>query len=235
MSAYELTLLIHILLFCYWLGGDVGVFYSSRFVVDPRLCRETRLTAARIMLGCDLIPKICMSLMLTAGGLLTEFNGIAHPPWQMAAIVLLGPVWLSLVLVLHFKHNAAFIPALTRIDFHFRWLVILALVVSCIYSITSGRLAEAPWVVAKLLAFAFLIFCGLMIRVNLKGFSATYAKLVRDSYTDADNQLMIRSLARVKPWVITIWVVLVVQAVLGIAKPGATSPPVPTGAALVAK
>jgi len=29
MSNYELMILIHIILFCYWLGGDIGVFYSS--------------------------------------------------------------------------------------------------------------------------------------------------------------------------------------------------------------
>ena len=220
MTAYDLMLLIHILLFCYWLGGDVGVFYASGFVVDPKLSRDSRLVAARIMLGCDLIPKICMSLMLTVGGILSEFMGVEHPLWQMFAIVLLGPVWLTVVLVLHFQHSAAFIPALTRIDFYFRWLIIAAVVSSTLYSLTAGRLAEVPWLAAKLLAFALLVFCGLMIRINLKGFGASYAKLLKDDCDDTDNQIMIRSLARVKPWVIAIWIVLVVAAALGIAKPG---------------
>ncbi len=220
MTAYDLMLLIHILLFCYWLGGDVGVFYASGFVVDPKLSRDSRLVAARIMLGCDLIPKICMSLMLTVGGILSEFMGVEHPLWQMFAIVLLGPVWLTVVLVLHFQHSAAFIPTLTRIDFYFRWLIIAAVVSSTLYSLTAGRLAEVPWLAAKLLAFALLVFCGLMIRINLKGFGASYAKLLKDDCDDTDNQIMIRSLARVKPWVIAIWIVLVVAAALGIAKPG---------------
>ena len=49
MTTYELILLLHIILFCYWLGGDIGVFYSSNFVVNDDLSRETRLTAAKIM------------------------------------------------------------------------------------------------------------------------------------------------------------------------------------------
>ena len=28
---YQLVLMIHVLLFVYWLGGDLGVFYSSGF------------------------------------------------------------------------------------------------------------------------------------------------------------------------------------------------------------
>ncbi|WP_077343021.1 hypothetical protein [Pseudocolwellia agarivorans] len=219
MSIYEITLLIHVLLFCYWIGADVGVFYSSKFVVDSTLSQETRLTAAKIMLGCDLLPRICMSLMLTVGGVLSHYLGIEHPMWQMIGIILLGPVWLTLVLVLHFKHNASFIPKLTAIDFYFRWIMIIGIIASCIYAYTTGRLDAAPWLIIKLLGFAFLIFCGLMIRVNLKGFVSTYIKLFSNSQTDEDNKLMVISLNKVKPWVITIWVVLIFEAAIGIAKP----------------
>ena len=219
MSNYELMILIHIILFCYWLGGDIGVFYSSNFVVDSKLSRETRLVAAKIMLGCDLIPKICMSLMLTVGGILTHYNGIDHPLWQWIGIILLGPVWLSVVLVQHFKHQAAYIPTLTKIDFYFRWLLVAGIVVSCTISISTGRLDEAPWITIKLLGFAFLIFCGLMIRVNLKDFGASYGKIVLNHYSEEDNQAMALSLKKVKPWVVTIWIALVIEAALGIVKP----------------
>ena len=219
MSIYEVALLIHVLLFCYWIGADVGVFYSSKFVVDSSLSQETRLTAAKIMLGCDLLPRICMSLMLTVGGILSHYLGIEHPLWQMIGIILLGPVWLTLVLVLHFKHDASFIPKLTIVDFYFRWIMIIAIIASCIYAYITGRLDAAPWLIIKLLGFAFLIFCGLMIRVNLKGFVNTYIKLFSNSQTEEDNATMVISLNKVKPWVITIWIVLIFEAAIGIAKP----------------
>jgi len=116
---YQLVLMIHVLLFVYWLGGDLGVFYSSGFLIRPELSRETRLVTAKIMFNLDLVPRICMSLMLTVGGILTEAVGIVHPSWQMAGIILLGPVWLSMVLFLdlregtevrEFYENLAFTP-----------------------------------------------------------------------------------------------------------------------------
>ncbi len=219
MSAYEITLLIHVLLFCYWLGGDVGVFYSSKFVADPSLSNDTRLIAAKIMLGCDLLPRICMSLMLTVGGLLSHYMGVEHPTWQLVGIILLGPFWLSIVLILHFKHNADFVPRLTKFDFYFRWAMIVTIIGSSVYALITERLADTPWLIAKLLGFAFLIFCGLMIRINLAGFVATYIKLMSNQHTAKDDQNMIKSLNKVRPWVVTIWIVLIVEAALGIAKP----------------
>lgn len=221
MTAYELLLLVHILLFVYWLGGDLGVFYSSGFVVDSSLPRESRLIAAKIMLGCDLVPRICMSLMLTIGGLLSHYIGVEHADWQMALIILLGPFWLSMVLILHFRHGATYIPMLTKLDFYFRWLIVIAITASCTYAYYSGRLEQQPWIIAKLLAFAFLVFCGLMIRIKLTGFSAVYVKIVQNDYNDQDNQRMSASLNNVRPWVITIWLVLIFQAYLGVAKPWA--------------
>lgn len=34
MSVYFLLLFAHVMLFAYWLGSDVGVFYGMRFVLD---------------------------------------------------------------------------------------------------------------------------------------------------------------------------------------------------------
>jgi len=219
MSAYELLLLLHILLFVYWLGGDLGVFYSSGFVVDSSLSNEARLTAAKIMMGCDLVPRICMSLMLTIGGLLSATIGVEHFAWQTIALILLAPFWLTMVLVLHFRHHETYIAALTKFDFFFRCFLIFAIIVSCTYAFFTGRLADSQWLIAKILGFALLVFCGLMIRVNFKDFGAVYGKLTQGNQSEEDNQLMRRSLGQIKPWVITIWGILVIEAWLGIAKP----------------
>jgi len=58
-----------------------------------------------------------------------------------------------------------------------------------------------------------------MIRIQLKDFGATYVKILQDNFNDDDNKAMIRSLNRVRPWVVTIWIGLVFEAYLGIAKP----------------
>lgn len=66
-----------------------------------------------------------------------------------------------------------------------------------------------------------MVFSGLMIRINLKGFNNSYVKLIEDDYDDNDNQININSLKRAKPWVLYIWAALVLEATLGIVKQGA--------------
>jgi hypothetical protein len=214
-----LTRFLHILLFVYWLGGDAGVFYSSRFVVDPKLSQAARLTAARIFADLDMIPRYCMALMLTVGGILAELIGIRHPPWEMLAVILLGPVWVALVYLVHARQGSAAGAALARVDVWFRWLVIASILVSAIHSNLTGRLAGLEWFSAKLLLFAFMVFCGLMIRRNLPPFSEGFRILATTGATAESDRMMIGALARCRPWVLLIWAGLLLSALLGILKP----------------
>ncbi len=220
MSTHEFFILLHLVLFVYWLGGDLGVFYSSGFVVNENLSKETRLVAAKIMMNLDLFPRMCLSLMLTVGGILSEFKGIEHPTWQLVGIILLGPFWLAMVLTIHLKHGSAFARRLTQFDFWFRWAVIIGVLVSVGYSFSTGRLAPAPWIGGKLVIFAFLIFCGVMIRRALVPFIDGLRALGADAVTEASNAGMHASLGRVRPWVLAIWVGLIVEAYLGVVEPG---------------
>ena len=41
--------LLHVLVFVYWLGGDLGAFYTSRFLIQPDISADRRLMAAKIV------------------------------------------------------------------------------------------------------------------------------------------------------------------------------------------
>lgn len=219
MTTHDLLLLIHILLFCYWLGGDIGVFYSSNILVDGNATREGRITAGKIMVACDLVPKLCMTLMLTTGGLLTRYFGVDHPVWQLTAMVLLGPFWLTLVMLQHVKHHASYINNLVKFDFMFRCALIVIGLGSLGYSVISGKLADNHWIAAKLAIFYLLVFCGLMIRMALKNFGSAYTKLIQGTHSASDDRAMLNAMNKAKPWVYIIWAGLISAGALGITKP----------------
>ncbi|MDH3719689.1 MAG: hypothetical protein OES79_16330, partial [Planctomycetota bacterium] len=168
----------------------------------------------------DLVPRVCISLMLTVGGILTEFVGVTHPWWQMAGIVLLGPVWLTLVLVIFFNRGTPLGETATRLDWWFRSLLIVGILVSVTYSWATGRLTDTPWVAGKLILFAAIIFFGLLMRLQFRGFMDGIARLATEGSTDDVNGAMAGSLSRTKPFVFAIWACLLLAGILGVAQPG---------------
>jgi len=226
LTGYEIVLFLHQLLFVYWLGPDIGVFIWSRKVVNAELTADQRLAAGKIITNIDFIPRVCISLMLTVGGILTESVGLEHPLWQMVGIILLGPVWLSMVLVIYIRRGTALGASVAKLDFWFRWALILAVVVSVVYSFSTGRLDEAPWVGGKLLLFAAVVLFGLMMRMRLRPFADGLEKLAADGPSEQLNGAMAASLSRATPFMIAIWVGLLWAALLGVVKPGSPEPEV---------
>lgn len=221
MSGQDIALLMHLLLFAYWLGGDIGVFYSSGFAVNRKLSRGARQAAGTIMMNLDLIPRLCLSLMLTVGGILTHYYGIDHPLWQMVGIILLGPIWTCSLIYIHFNEGTDLVKTMTKIDYYFRWIMVFTLIASVSYAFYfTDRLNANPWVGAKLIVFAALIFCGIMIRKYIGGFIKGIHNIATDNINEADDIAMAASLSKARVFVLTIWVLLLVEVWIGVAKPG---------------
>ena len=211
---------VHVLLFVYWLGGDAGVFYSSTFVVNPKLTRDARMTAAKIFLELDMLPRYCLALMLTVGGILAACIGVPHESWQWPLILPLGPLWVWLVYSIHHRQGTPLGARLARFDLYFRWFMIAAIIASVTLAWTDGRLRPYPWLAAKLLIFATLIFSGLMIRLKLPKFSEGFRQLMQSGATPESDQAMIAGMRACRPYVLYIWAGVATAALIGILKPG---------------
>ena len=102
MSEYLLIKLLHVIGFAYWLGGDLGVFYSSYFVADDKRPDAVRVATAKILFALDQAPRICMTMSLPLG---------THLAWRMGALPLNATSmtiiwilcfgWLAMVITLH--------------------------------------------------------------------------------------------------------------------------------------
>ncbi len=219
LSAHALLRYLHVVLLVFWLGPDVAIIIAGTYAADTRLNAAQRAGAARMARYYSLMPQVCMSLMLTVGGILTEQVGVVHPWWQMAAIVLLGPVWLTLTLLAYFGSGGAGALA-ARLERGLRIALIPGIPVSVSYAIVTGRLVEAPYVASKLLLFALVLALGLLASRALAPFHAGVKQLAAHGAADALDQAMAISFARGRRLVVATWAALLLAALIGVVQPG---------------
>jgi len=206
--------MLHLLCFVYWLGGDLGTFYSAGLVVRRDLSPEARVTAARIMAATDLAPRVVMPLTVASGLHLAVASGFLSLP--LAAVVAawgLCAAWLAMVLVLHHHPGKAM---LVRVDFVWRVVLVAGLLLVALMGYTQAWVQPAPWLALKLAAFAGTVFCGLMIRVRVRPFGPAFAQLMQGVASEAVNNDIARSLGAARPWVVGIWALLLLAAFIGL-------------------
>lgn len=218
MTEYLLLKLLHIIFFVYWLGGDLGTFYASKFVAKEGLSAQQRSTALTIMMGVDQGPRICMALILGPGIQMAYNSGlITMPVWGMVAVWLVCAIWLAMVLAIHFGHGKAFVAPLTKFDFKFRIAVIIACFAVALDSLLSATplVVHADYLAWKLIVFAALVICGLGIRVMLKPFVPDFVEMMQKGPNPEVDQRLQNTLTKVRPFVYLIWVGLIVNAAIG--------------------
>lgn len=217
MTTYQLLELAHVIAFVYWLGGDMGTFYASRFVVNRDISPEARSIALKIMLGCDQGPKISMPLIFPLGLQMASLSGIAIiPAWSIVLVWILALIWTVTVWVLHVSENQDFKAKLTQFDFYFRIAMVLGIVALAFEGLAIGEWVQDPWLSYKMLIFAALVVCGLFIRISLRPFVPAFVALMTKGPDGEINETLDRCLGKCRPYVYGIWVGLFANAALGV-------------------
>lgn len=217
MTTYLTLKLLHIVAMVYWLGGDLGTFFASRFVVDPKLSPAQRGTALKIMLGCDQGPKLCMPLIFAIGFSMSTYMGfITAPAWMDAAVWAVALLWFANVNYLYFTGNAPAKARLSKIDLWFRVCVVIGLTAVGIHALMGDGAIGPDWLATKVLVFAALVACGIYIRLQLKPFVAAFGQLMGKGSSPDVERTLTESIARCRPAVYLIWAGLLLNAALGL-------------------
>lgn len=213
-----LSLLAHLLVFAYWLGGDLGAFYTSAYVTDAKRTRGERLLALKVLGDLDMAPRTALILTFPTGLTLAWLKGwLAPPPLAVGAAWILGLGWLALAWRIHLRHS----PPTSldrRADLMIRWLVLVALVAG---GLTILLARNAPlFLGAKMLLLAGCVLLGLAIRAVMAPLGPAIAALAGPSGPTPESDQIIRAtLARARPLVVCLWALLIAAVLFGAAKP----------------
>ncbi len=221
MDSYVFVKLAHLLLFAYWLGGDIGVFYSATFLRKRELGIEARQTALRILAWIDMIPRYCLVLMLPVGYILADRVGAVNlrPGW-IAITWLVTLSWLTLVVSVHRFQGTLLGDRLRKVDLVWRFILVPGLIWDAVQGFRGTGHLLTPWLSAKVLVYSLCIVCGIGIRIFGKPMVPALRQIFTTGSTPELEDLVVRTQAKTRPMVLTIWALLVTAAFLGIAKPG---------------
>ncbi|MFT5223073.1 MAG: hypothetical protein ACI867_001383 [Glaciecola sp.] len=220
MTLFELVKWLHVLLFGAWLGADYGTFLSSRVLLQADKSPETRATAARMMVLFDVGPRVALVLTLPAGLSLGSWLGFIPGGLALRVGVWVGAlVWLAVLLFVELREEHPLRETLRKIDFGWRIVLAATLLATSIWSLLGDdgpfKLDYLAW---KALIFAVILSMGIMIRVKLRVFGEAFGAALSGSTPECEATLR-SSLYRTYPFVMTIWVLVLVAGYLGIANP----------------
>lgn len=213
-----LVALLHLLVFVYWLGGDLGAFYLSRVIGDPTRPASVRIAAAQALGDLDMAPRTALILALPTG--LTLASAYGHVPLSgltLTGVWIASLAWLAIAWRIHLAHLAPRHPT-RRFDLILRWAVLGGLAATGLAIVS--RLADGPLFLGlKLLILAACVACGLWVRALLAPFGPAFGALAADGPTPEGDKVIADTFARVRPVVLAIWALITAAALLGLWRP----------------
>jgi hypothetical protein len=226
MGITELAVLrwLHILAMVYWLGGEWGVFQTSRHVINRALSMEERRRHLETAYRIDILARTGIILLLPLGlhmGHLWTVQPLGG--WFLVGMWIVFAAWLSLTWSAFLLRETDKGIRLTRIDEAIRYVVIPLLFFAALFSLLGTgpfRAAETQkWFSAKILIYSLLLIIGLKLRFIMREWTMLFRKLdVEGPNAEIENQLdwslkVGRGLAYIY------WIGIATVAFLGATKP----------------
>lgn len=218
ISSYDVLLLFHVLLFAYWLGADLGVFYAARFAADRNYTTETRKAISDIMAFVDLAPRLSVPLMGATGISMGVRSGaIEIQGFWTWTVWFAALVWVSSNLYIYLNRaDQRRIQPMIRFDTYWRAIVLVVVAGAAISSLADGGITSDVALAVKLLILALAIALSLVLRVLFKPFRPALQRIAAGGDNDTESAIMTAALARARPIVILIWLLVIAAAAIGL-------------------
>lgn len=216
---YTIPLLafLHLLIPIYWLGGDLGAFYGSTFMTDPKRSVAERMMALKILNNIDMAPRTALILALPTGVMLGWAKGwLALPVAAVAALVVACLVWLVLAWVVHLQHSGS--AAIKRTDIVIRYVVLIGLGFTGLAGL-AGDISIPFFIAVKMCILAACVALGLIVRVQLVPLFGAIRTMVATGPTPETDAIIAAVNSRARISVLTIWALVLTASFLGLATP----------------
>ena len=214
-------LILHVFILVYWLGADITVFYGSTQLINKKNSVETRLAIIKIISFVNWFPNIANILIFPVGvmllvglGYFAEFGNFIFLVWVPFFL------WFFFITGSITQRGTLAGKVYLFLDTVMRVMLILFVFLGSSLLHFFDIIFMQDWVLLKFYIYGTVLICGFGIRFSFSGFAPAFQRLIENGSTiEVENKLRV-SVRRVKPWVLALWIGLVLLSYVGISKPG---------------
>jgi len=185
---------LHIIAMVYWLGGEWGVFHTSRFVVDRKLSMEERQRHMSTAYIIDIPARTGIILLMPIGLHMGFYWGVQ--PFggnYIVAMWALVAVWLGICWSAFYYRETDRGLLLTKIDEKIRFILIPLIFLVTVTSLLGYGPFNAgvgqKWFTIKLGLFGGLLVIGLLLRFIMREWTTMFRILAEGANDEVENRL----------------------------------------------
>jgi hypothetical protein len=150
---------LHILMFVFWVGTDMGVFLSCKKSTDPKLSIDARFLLLHMALRIELLPRTMWKAALPLGVMLSQANGwLSLTDMQLALVWVFSVAWWAISMTGAWYYDKPIGHTLTKINNAITSLVGVGLIVLAYTSaVGNGPFAvDESWLHWKVGIYGFI-------------------------------------------------------------------------------
>lgn len=220
ITFYSLLVFFHIILFVFWLGGDLGVaILGEQFRKRDQYSLQERLTILKILVINDLGPRYAWALMVASSVSLLKTGSYWEVPlWGVGLAWVISLFWCWLV---HASHKAGQTDKgkqLRKIEMVLKWvLAAFYLGLGSLSLATNSPLAE-NWLASKALIFGLIFVAAILIDVMFKPVGPLLMNVIEKGSSDETELPLLKVMNRSRFWVRSVYLLLVIVGFIGVTK-----------------
>ena len=219
MAEYEIWKFLHICMFVFWLGTDVGVMLCSKKSVDPALSIEARFQMLEMALKIELLPRVMWVMALPFGVHLSATLGYINP--SLTTITLMWVftfAWLIINVGGAANLNKEWGQNLSKINRYIVALLGLGLIIVSISSFIGNGPYDPNSVALKVGLYGLVNLTILGIEIAFFPLGQSFDRLaIEGSSTDLETEIS-GGMSKTLQWVHATYMLIFIVAFIGATK-----------------
>jgi len=159
----DVLIFVHVLLFGYWLGSDLGVFFCDSQLTREDLSLEERLRVRDIRRKIDMAPRTCAPLILAIGFTLSVEHGSQITGWWLVLVWVLSLAWLAMLWAGRFSIGTPYEENLNTMNRVLFLVIAFVMTALGVYALILGQPVAAPWLAMKLALYGLMALAATWI------------------------------------------------------------------------